>query len=218
MPRAAEAHAWLGKWYTLSVFQGLSTNSKTDTQRALDNTARALDIDPQSSFSLTIDGFANNNLLKRMDIAEQRYNSALEVNPNESLSWLLRGALMAFQDDGKAATRATEVARKLSPIDPFGYFYDSLASSAFLADEDWARALEFANRSLAVNDRHMSTIRAKITALHFVGEAERARETAQELMRRRPDFNLTDYRKSHPSVNFKLGQHVIEAMEASGIK
>ncbi|MDG1863325.1 MAG: hypothetical protein P8J02_09015 [Yoonia sp.] len=121
MPNSAEAYAWIGKWYVLSVFKGLSTDRKGDTQNALDNTARALDIDPHSSFSLTIDGFANSNLLKNMEIAESRYNAALDVNPNESLSWLLRGALMAFQDDGAAAIRATQTARRLSPIDPFGY-------------------------------------------------------------------------------------------------
>jgi TolB-like protein len=218
MPRTAEAHAWMGKWYVLSVFKGLTTSRESDTRKALDCTARALDIDPQSSFSLTIDGFANNNLLKDMDLAESRYTAALDLNPNESLSWLLRGALMAFQDDGAAAIRATETARKLSPIDPFGYYYDSLASTAHLAAEDWSSALEFANRSLAVNDRHISTIRAKITALHNIGQAEKAREAAQDLMRRQPDFNLTDYRHSHPSVRYNLGQRVVEAMEASGIE
>lgn len=217
MPRSSEAHAWLGKWYTLSVFQGLSTNSEADTQHALDSTARALDIDPQSSFSLTIDGFANNNLLKRMDIAEQRYNSALEFNPNENLSWLLRGALMAFQDDGQAATRATEMARKLSPIDPFGYFYDSLASSAYIAAEDYQNALSKANSSLALNDRHLSTLRVKITALHCMGRSEEAREFAQVLHRRHPDFSVEAYRKTHPSVANKVGQKVIEALIASGL-
>ena len=217
MPRAAETYAWMSKWYILSVFQGLSTNSEADTQKALDHSARALDIDPQSSFALTIDGFANNNLLKRMDVAEQRYNAALDVNPNESLSWLLRGALMAFQDDGGAATRATDMARKLSPIDPFGYFYDSLASSAYTAALDYENALKCANSSLAINDRHLSTLRVKITALHFLGRHEEAIECAQILRRRQPDFSVEDYKRTHPSANFEVGKAVIEALTASGL-
>lgn len=217
-PDAAEIHAWLGKWYVLSVFNGWTVDAKDDTQKALDHTARALDIDPESSFSLTIDGFAHNNLLQDMAVAEERYNMALEANPNESLSWLLRGTLMAFQDDGKAAVRGIETARTLSPIDPFGYFYDSLASTAYVAAEDYPKALEFADRSLALNDRHLSTLRTRVTALHFLGRTDDARVTAQELMRRQPDFSLDYYRRTHPSANHQVGQRVIEALTAAGIR
>ncbi len=217
MPRAAEPHAWLGKWYVLSVFKGFTTDRAGDTQKALDATARALDIDPESSFSLTIDGFANNNLLKNMDVAEARYTAALDVNPNESLSWLLRGALMAFQDDGMAAIRATQTARSLSPIDPFGYYYDSLASTAYVSAEQFEKGLEFAERSLAVNDRHLSTLRSKVTALHNLGRHGEARETAQMILRRHPEFSLDEYRKSHPSADHRVGKMVIEALHSSGI-
>lgn len=216
-PQAADIHAWIGKWYVLSVFNGWTVDAKDDTQKALENTARALDIDPESSFSLTIDGFAHNNLLQNMSVAEERYNMALEVNPNESLSWLLRGTLMAFQDDGKAAVRGIETARNLSPIDPFGYFYDSLASSAYVAAEDYEKALEFADRSLTMNDRHLSTLRVRTTALHFLGRTDEARTTAQELLRRQPDFSLEYYRRTHPSANHQVGQRVIEALTAAGV-
>lgn len=217
-PDTSEIHAWLGKWYVLSVFNGWTVDAQDDTQKALDHTARALDIDPESSFSLTIDGFAHNNLLQNMSVAEERYNMALEANPNESLSWLLRGTLMAFQDDGKAAVRGIETARTLSPIDPFGYFYDSLASTAYVAAENYGKALEFADRSLALNDRHLSTLRSRATALHFLGRTDEARTTAQELMRRQPDFSLDFYRRTHPSASHQVGQRVIEALTAAGIR
>ena len=217
MPKAAETHAWLGKWYVLSVFKGFSTARDQDTQKAIDSTARALDMDPHSSFSLTIDGFAQNNLLKRLDVAEERYNAALDVNPNESLSWLLRGALMAFQDEGNAAIRATETARCLSPIDPFGYYYDSLASTAYIAAENFDEALLRAERSLVKNDRHLSTLRTRTTALYFLGREEDAKKSAQDLMRFHPSFSIEEYKRSHPSAGNKAGLRVIEALTASGI-
>ncbi|WP_204326492.1 hypothetical protein, partial [Stenotrophomonas maltophilia] len=71
---------------------------------------------------LTIDGFANNNLLRRLDVANQRYGAALEANPNEALSWLLKGALHTFRDEGGLAVQAVQKARRLSPIDPFGHY------------------------------------------------------------------------------------------------
>lgn len=217
MPDASLAHAWLGKWYVLSVFKGFTTERSNDTQKALDCTARALDTDPNCSFSLTIDGFAHNNLLKNMNVAEQRYSAALDVNPNEALSWLLRGTLMAFQDEGAAAISATETAQCLSPIDPFGYYYDSLASSAYIAAENFEEALLRAERSLAKNDRHLSTLRTRTTALHFLGRGDEARKSAQELMRFHPSFNIDEYKRNHPSAGNNAGLRVIEALIASGI-
>lgn len=218
MPRAADAHAWLGKWYIFNVFNGFTSDRDGDTRKALDSTARALDLDPESSFGLTIDGFANNNLLKDLDTAEKRYSAALDVNPNESLSWLLRGTLMAFQDDGTAAVRSSERARRLSPIDPFGYFYDTLSSTAYLAAEDYEKALDYAERSILINDRHISTLRARITALHFLGREAEARACAEDMMRRYPSFTLDDYRRSHPSAQHEIGKRTIEALIGAGVQ
>ncbi|WP_424944611.1 hypothetical protein [Aliiroseovarius crassostreae] len=217
MPNWADPHAWLGKWYVLNVFKGFSVDRANDTQKALGCTARALDIDAESSFSLTIDGFANSNLLKNVELAGQRYDAAIDLNPNASLAWLLSGAGKAFSDDGAAAIDATRMARELSPIDPFGYYFDSLTSSAYLAAERYDKALEFADKSLAVNDRHLSTLRAKITALYFLGRVQDARDVAQVLCRRYPDFRLDDYKREHPGAKNLIGQRVIEALAGAGI-
>ncbi|MDV7141798.1 hypothetical protein R3X27_03785 [Tropicimonas sp. TH_r6] len=216
-PNSTDVHAWLGKWHVLNVFKGYSTDRGGDTQKALGCTARALDLDPDSSFALTIDGFAHANILGEIGEANRRYSAALDRNPNESLSWLLRGALLAFQDDGVGAVQATDTARRLSPIDPFGYYYDSLASSAHLAAGNFDRALDFAERSLSANDRHISTLRTKITAQHSLGDGDGARVTAAELQRRFPAFRLDEYRRTHPSADRRTGRLVIEALRASGI-
>ena len=73
-PDSPQIHAWLGKWYILNIFKNYTTDRAADTQKALDCTARALDLDPMSSFSLTIDGFARANILRELDVAEARYS------------------------------------------------------------------------------------------------------------------------------------------------
>ncbi|QRM35429.1 hypothetical protein [Microvirga sp. VF16] len=216
-PNSSDVHAWLGKWHVLNVFKGYSTDRAGDTQRALGCTAQALDLDPDSSFALVIDGFAHSNILRDLGEAGRRYAAALDRNPNESLGWLLRGALLAFQDQGTAAVHATDTARRLSPIDPFGYYYDSLASTAHISAGNFHEALVYAERSLAVNDRHISTFRSKITAQYSLGDGEGARGTAAELRRRFPDFRIDDYRRTHPSAEHKVGRLVIEALTAAGI-
>lgn len=216
-PNAAEAHAWHGKWHILSVFNGWSTDPARDTQRAVDCTARALDISPDNAFCLTVDGFAQNNLLRRLDIADERYSLALRNNPNSSLSWLLRGALHAFRDEGASAVEATSLACRLSPLDPFAYFYDTLKATAHLANGDYEQSLELADRSLAFNDRHISTLRTKIVALHNLGRHEEAKRAASDLLARQPGFTVSGYRQNHPAADYNFGKRAAEALSAAGI-
>ncbi len=217
VPNSAEIHAWLGKWYTFCVFNGWSSDNKRDTQTAIDCTARALDLNPESAFCMTVDGFAQNNLLRKTDLAEKRYNQALKHNPNEALSWLLMGTMHAFRDDGEKALSANEKARKLSPIDPFGYFYDTLTATTHLAARDYAKTLEYAERSLLVNDRHLSTLRAKITALHFLGRSEEVKVAGLELVKRNPDFTISKYIKQHPAAQNQIGRDAVTALKAAGV-
>jgi TolB-like protein len=216
-PHAAEAHAWRGKWHVLSVFNGWSTDPAKDTQRALDCAARALDINPESAFALTIDGFAHNNLLRRSETARARYDAALRRNPNESLAWLLSGALHAFQDESDAAVAAAEKARRLSPIDPFQYYYESLSATALLSAGRYEEALAFADSSLRRHDRHVSTLRAKITALHYLDRNAEARATALEFLHRHPDFTVAGYLRGHPAGDSEFGGRAAAALRAAGI-
>jgi len=199
------------------VFNRWSTDPAKDTRIAVDSTARALDINPESAFCLTIDGFAHNNLLRRMDIAGARYDEALRRNPNESLAWLLKGALHAFQDESATAVAAAEKARRLSPIDPFQYYYESLSATALLAGGQYTEALDFAECSLLRHDRHTSTLRAKITALHHLGRAQEASAAGLEILRRQPGFTVAGYLRDHPAGDHELGRRVATALRAAGI-
>ncbi|MEO0865591.1 MAG: hypothetical protein AAFY39_13595, partial [Pseudomonadota bacterium] len=71
--------------------------------------------------------------------------------------------------------------------------------------------------SLAVNDRHVSTHRAKIAALHFLDRGQEAREAAKAFLQVDPDFSLERYRITHPVTEQKLGRKVIDALRASGV-
>jgi TolB-like protein len=216
-PHTPEIHAWLGKWYVLSIFNGWSTDPARETQFAIDCTARALDLSPDNAFCLTIDGFVQNNLLRRLDVADQRYSAALAANPSSALSWLLKGVLHAFNDEGAEAVAATARARRLSPIDPFGYFYDSLNATAHLATGQFETALTLADRSIAANDRHISTLRTRIVALNGLDRIAEARETATEILRRMPDFTVSGYLRTHPAAENAFGRNAAQAFLKAGI-
>ena len=216
-PRTSEAYAWLADWYVKSVFNGWSTDRHSDVQKAKDATARALDIDPENAFCLTMDGTVHNALGNNAEFAEAQFDRALRHNPSESMSWLQKGVLLAFQDRKDAAVNAVQSAQRLSPMDPFGYFYDSLTATAYLSKGDWENALKYSERSLSENDRHMSTIRVKIAALVNLGEIDQARQVTKQLLRRDPDFTVASYIQTHPAASRNSGRIMVDALTAAGV-
>jgi len=210
-------YAWLAKWHVLRVQQGWAENPEKEKQLALDCTKRALDIDPTSSLALTIDGFVHTNLLKTLEVAAQRYEAALSVNPNESLAWLLTGTLNAFKGDGGAAFDASERALRLSPLDPIRYFYDSLAASAAVSAAQYERAIELALRSLRSNRTHTSTYRALAIAQAMSGKLEAASATVTSLLKLEPTFTVSKFRERSPSSEYPVGQAYANALKLAGL-
>jgi class 3 adenylate cyclase/tetratricopeptide (TPR) repeat protein len=216
-PRQAVPHAWLAKWHVLRVWQGWSENPAADARLALECTQRALDSDAHCSLALVIDGLVHMNLLKQLDVAQDRYAAALGVNPNDSLGWLLRGTLHAFKGEGKPAMEDTRRARRLSPLDPLRYYYDSLSATAALAARKWERAVELARRSLRANRTHASTLRAMAIAQSELGRLDDARKTVHELMRLEPTLTVTNYLERSPASEYETGKIWSEALRRAGV-
>lgn len=210
-------YAWLGKWHVLNFNRGYSTDSSREANLALDATKRALDLDPDCSLALTVDGFVRTNLLKRFDEAEASYRHALRVNPNESLAHLLLGTLHAFKGDGAEAVRETDQALRLSPIDPMRYFYESLAATAYHSAGRYERAIELARSSVRANRFHQSTWRAMAIAQVLSGQMDEARETVQELRKLDPKLTVETYLESNPGGALETGKRWAEALALAGL-
>ncbi|MEO8022600.1 adenylate/guanylate cyclase domain-containing protein [Polaromonas sp.] len=215
--RLPTPRAWLAKWHVLQVTRGLSSGGKDETKRALEQTQRALDVDPSCSLALAIEGFVHCHMLKDLDGAAQRYELALAANPNDSLAWLFSGVLHAFQGVGYPAKAAAEKALSLSPLDPMLYFYQSLAASAVLASGDYESAIALAKASLRANKAHSSTYRALTIALSLNRQTDEAKDTAQQLLTIEPNFNVREFIRRSPSEHYPAGQIYAQALRDAGV-
>jgi adenylate cyclase len=216
-PRRAIPQAWLAKWHVLRVWQGWSDDPKNDTQLALDRTKRALDADPNCALALVIDGLVHTNLLKQLDVAQERYELALSINPNDSLAWLLLGTLHAFRGEGKPAVKNTQRAIRLSPLDPLRYFYDALAATAAMSAGKYERAIKLAQHSLRANRTHASTYRAMAIAQWQLGLADDARKTVGELLKLEPTLTVAKYMERSPSSGYETGKIWSSALRSAGV-
>jgi adenylate cyclase len=209
--------AWLANWHVLRVQQGWSDDPQRDTYLASECTKRALDLDPDNSQALAINGFVHVNLLKKFDVAEESYEHALAANPSNAYAWLLKGTLHAFKSQGAQAVEHTERALALSPLDPHRYFYDSLAATAAVAAGKYQRALELAQRSLRANRKHTSTLRSMTVAQWQLGQVDAARKSAQELLKLQPTMTVSGWLKGSPAAGYQIGRTAADVLRKAGI-
>jgi tetratricopeptide (TPR) repeat protein len=129
-----------------------------------------------------MDGWANVYASKRLDTAAERLDLAVEINPNDSLAWLLKGVVHAFMDQGGTAATAAERALCLSPLDPRRSYYLSMAATAELAAGNYGRVIDHAKSSLRTNCLHASTLRSLAVAQWLSGDGGEARHTVAKLV------------------------------------
>lgn len=215
--RSPLPHAWAAKWHVLNHVQGNAKDIDVLRTTASDCTKMALDLDSRCALALTIDGLVHTNILKQLDIAETRYNDALLSNPSDSLARALKGTLHAFRGEGKQALEDTELALKLSPLDPMKYYYLALSATAALAAEQYDIALRHANQSLKLNPYHASTLRAAAVANVNLDDLEAAKSNVAQLLRLDPEFTVDRFCSESPSSEYNTGKHWAKSLKIAGV-
>lgn len=216
-PSNAYLQAWLAKWYILSISQGWSVDPVKDMSTAADNTQRALDINPTCALSLTIDGMVQGDRNGDMELAELRFHKATEHDPNHALAWLMFSRLKSFCGAGPEAVQYANKAITLSPIDPYGYFFDILGAMAHNVAGDYGTGCKWALRSLQSNPRHTSSYRVLAISQQMMGLGDDARETVKKLLKLDPTLTIEQYRKSHPASMQEIGRQWADALERAGV-
>lgn len=216
-PRHPLPNAWQSAWHIRSISQGWSTDIDADGRAALSFAQRSLDLDPNCSIALAMDGWAHVYGSRRLDIANERLAIAVDINPNDSLAWLLKGVTHAFVGEGQSAGVAAERALRLSPLDPRRSYYEAMAATAELAAKNYEHVIEYAQRSLKANRLHASTLRALAVAQWQVGRHDDARQTVAQLLGLEPGFTIERYMSHHPAMSSDFGRAAAEALRAAGV-
>jgi len=210
-------YAWLAQWYVLFLAQGWSTDIEADRNSARLMVLRALEADPDCSFSQIMDGVVSYQLERNYDRARITFNDVLAFDDNNALAWFWKGTMLAFEGSGVEAVAYTRRGRFLTPLDPGGYLYTTLSAAAHLANRDYDNALDLAEYSLTLNRHHASALRAKIIALHGLERSRDAQTTAEDLLRMYPGFTIDTYLSAHPAAELEIGKEWANALERSGI-
>ena len=215
--RHGVAEAWLAKWHVLRVVQGWAPDPALENQTALDRVQRSLDCNPRNALALSIGGLVHAYLRKDLATAGRMYEQALADNPCEPLAWLFSATRHAYRGEGAEAAQASQLALRLSPIDPLRYFFDSLAATAVAGNGNWGQAIDLARRSLRANRTHSSTWRTLAYALVMEGRMDEARQAVTELLHIEPGLTVGIFRDRFPGRDGPMAEPWAHALKTAGV-
>ncbi len=216
-PREPGPRAWSAMWYVLHVTRGFVREPERIADRALDHVNRALDNDPGCALALAMAGFVQCHLRRDLDAAEFALSQAVVLNPNEKWAWLFRSVVASHRGRGDEAWAWATRASALSPLDPLRHYFDGLRSNAALVAERWQDAVRLATRSLAVNGRHLPTLRGLAIAQVSLGQLAQARDTGQRILVVDPSFNLKSYLAAAPPDGKETRRRYVDLLRQAGL-
>ena len=128
-------------------------------------------------------------------MAAAALDRALALNPNAAHAWLARGNIHALRNQPEATIEATERARRLSPFDPYTFFYAGSIPVAHLAARRFELAIEWADRALHDQPRLVTAMRVKIAANAHLGRLDEARAELSRQLSIDPKLTIVGYRE-----------------------
>jgi len=216
-PNYAAAIAWRAYWHVLRVGQGWSPDPAHDAKQADHFAQRAVDCDALEPMAFAIQGHVAAYLHKDFDLAFQRFETALRINPNAAPAWLWSAAAHAYTGNGPRAVEEVNRAMALSPYDPLMYVFSTAAAAAYLADGQHERAAECALRSVRENGAFTAAYKWLVIALVLAGRESETELPAHQLLRLEPSFTVEQFRQHSPSSASPDAGLYCDALARAGI-
>src|SRR5471030_495201 len=168
-PSNAACHSWLAHWYLFLIGQGWDTDLDQSIQRANELAQRAVMLDPSDARGFAVAGHVRAFLRKEALQALSLHERAIQLNPNFALAWCYSGLAHSYLGQHTEAIRRIEHARRLSPHDPHGFFFDMAMVMPYLLTGEYEGAARVGRRARDVHPGLSSTYKGLLAALGHLG-------------------------------------------------
>ncbi len=197
-PDYAQAHAHLATWYNFRVGEGRSSEIGADGLAAYHHAMRAVALDPQDAWVLSVAGHILAFLKKRFDEALELFDQALSRNPSCALAWARSATTLAYLGRADEALARVRNAIRLSPFDQNTFAFFTTCGTAALVAGRHAEAVAWLGKALRLNPRYNAARRLLVAALVQAGELDEARAQAQAFLATDPGFTVSGFGAWYP--------------------
>lgn len=224
-PDFAAGHAWYAYWQMFLVGQGWTAEPGGAMEHARELADRAVSLDPTDARALSIAGHVRAFNRHSIDEALALHERAIDLNPNLPLAWALAGLGLCYAGQHELAVRRIEQARKLSPFDPHGFFFDAALSMPLLLLGRNAEALEASRRAAAMNPTLSTSYKGYLAALGQLSHGKNRTAFLTDiaavhhhLARLEPNFTLATARARSPLRREQDRDIYIEGLRKGGLR
>jgi len=207
---STEARIQLAWWYFWDVW---TKRGDLSVLRKAEELARqAVNLDKLEGRAHALIGIAI-MLMGQPEEARPHYETAIELNPSLSVAHASLGSSHILGGEPEKAVDPLLVSIRLNPHDVHSFHTLGELAVAFYMQEEWAKACEFAERSLQARAGYWYAKAIRIAALARSGRLALARELAAgaagELTSQKIDWL--------PFVNKKWNDYIIDGLKLAGL-
>jgi tetratricopeptide (TPR) repeat protein len=194
----AAAYAWYAYWHVFLVGQGWAQNPLAMIEEAGALAERAIVLDPFDARALTVAGHVRAYLHRRLREAIVLHERALSLNPNLAMAWALSAVTYAYLGDADEAERRINHYKKLSPLDPHAFFYDTFFIYIHLLKRDFESAVAVGRTVSEMNPSFSASHRLYLAALGLTKRTQEAARVWERLQALEPDFTVERFLATNP--------------------
>ena len=216
-PTSAACHSWLAHWHLFLLGQGWAVDAELAMQRADELSRRAVVLDPEDARGFTVAGHVRAFLNKDPEGARALHERAIALNPNMALAWCYSGLAHSYLGEHKEGIRRIEHARRLSPHDPHGFFFDSALGIPLLLDGHYEDSLRVSQRAREHHPGLSSTYKFLLAALGYLGANREAANARNALLALEPQFSVREAALRSPLARQQDLEHYLQGLRLAGI-
>jgi DNA-binding SARP family transcriptional activator/TolB-like protein len=215
-PDYAAAHAWYAFWQMFLFGQGWARDQQAVMGEAGRLAERAIMLDPQDAKALSIAGHVRAFLHHRWREGLSLQERALTHNPNLAMAWALSGAAFTYIGELDEAERRMQRYKKLSPLDPHAFFYDTISIVVALLKHDHEAAVALGRAVSELNPSFSSAYRIYLSALGHLGRREEIEIVRKRLMALEPGFTIRRFLETSPFERAQDREHLMKGLKFAG--
>jgi DNA-binding SARP family transcriptional activator len=216
-PDYAAAHAWYAFWHIFLFGQGWAHDPQAVMAEAGRLAERAIMLDPQDAKALSIAGHVRAFLHHRWREGLSLQERALTHNPNLAMAWALSAAAFAYIGDLDEAERRMLRYKKLSPLDPDAFFYDTISIVIALLKHDYEIAVAVGRAVGELNPGFSSACRFYLSALGHLGRTQEAEVVLKRLLALEPEFTVHRFLETSPFERGQDREHMALGLTLAGV-
>ncbi len=216
-PDYAAAHAWYAWWHVLLVGQDWAKDPSAGITQAGLLAERAINLDPQDAKALSIAGHVRAYLHHRLREAIALHERALALNPNLAMAWGLSGVAFAYMGELDEAERRLRRYKKLSPLDPHSFFFDTGLCFVALLKRDDATAAAIGRSVSEMNPAFSGACKPYLAALGHLGLKDEANSLRDRLMSIEPEFTVRKFLSTCPFEREEHRSRYAEGLRRAGV-